>query len=438
MKEFWGSFVKLVPLGALRILGIGLAFLQAVFLARFFGAEVYGILTFSMSIIAIIGLVFSFGMNEFLMREIAARGLTAARKDRELHGMLRFAAWTVCPAAVVITMGGIALFGLMDLGGPYGLALLIVTATYPIRVVRQFTEALAVAVKKQALSILGSKIAFPIIMIIGTLAYAEGGGASFTTPGIILLYALAMFISTVVAVALVRPDIRTLFTDSPDPARTDTRRVFVSAMLMGAVMSANLIILHMDTILLGTLASPEEAAYARVGQKLAEAIGLILVIAMIQYRPLLAETHGQGDRDGLARHVDTLSKLLSGFGIASFAVMVIFAPFFAMLFGPEYVTAIPALRAYAFGALALMLAGPGTLLLMMTGREAIASRILWTVLVCNLVLDLIAVPKLGAFGAGLATAVSQSLLAVLTVQACRKHTGLDPSILSYLRRAPGG
>lgn len=434
MKQMSGAILKLVPLGSLRIAGIILAFVQSICLARFFGAETFGILAVAMSSIAIVGLVFSFGLNEFLMREIAARTLAKARVDPQVHGFLQLTARIIFPTALGITALGAVLFGWFGMGGVYSIAFLVVTGTYLIRVLRQFTEAFAVAAKKQTLSILGSKIAYPSIMILGTLVMFATG-LSFTTSGVLVLYCVAMAGSTVVAFSVVRPEIRTLFSDAPTAVAPSVRKVLWPAILMGAVMSANLIILHMDTILIGALAAPEEAAYARVGQKLAESIGLILVIAMIHYRPLLAEAHGQGQREVLAHHVETLTKLLTLFGLLSFLVVVGFADYLILLFGAEYSSAVPAMRAYAVGALALMLAGPGTLLLMMTANEVVASRILWFVVLCNLVLDLIAIPYLGALGAGLATAVSQVLLAVLTVRACRGRTGLDPSFLSLVGRA---
>ncbi|WP_010138039.1 oligosaccharide flippase family protein [Oceanicola sp. S124] len=430
---------RLMGIAGMRLLAFALAFVQAVVVARVFGAEVFGIYSFAISVITLIGLVVSFGLDQYIMRELAARGLDVAARDAGFRRILRLALSLVVPLSLATTLLGIAAFWLRGAGGLYSIPLGMVTATFGLLMLRKFLEALALGLKQPVLSFVGSKIVFPLAMIAGAgLVWLTGGARSDLA--ISLVYGAAMLLSLcAIALVLRRPLAALLRGGDPvPPSPFDRRATLVAGYHLVLVLSGTMIANHMDAIMIATMSTPVEAAYARIAWRLAEGVTTLQLIAMLQYKPLIAEAHGTGDRDALGQHIRTLTWILSLSGIALFIFVELTADWLVLLFGSDFAGAAMTLRAYAVGCLAVMLSGSGVVLLTMTGNERAASRILWISLVLNIVLNLALIPFLGALGAGIATALSQCLLAILTTRACRRSIGFDPSFLTLLRQRRSG
>ena len=80
------------------------------------------------------------------------------------------------------------------------------------------------------------------------------------------------------------------------------------------------------------------------------------------------------------------------------------------------------------------LAGPASYLLLLTGNEGAFPRILACGLLARLVLIALLGPWLGLMGAAIAWSVSTIGVASVLVIACRRRTGLDPSLLGVILR----
>jgi O-antigen/teichoic acid export membrane protein len=73
-------------------------------------------------------------------------------------------------------------------------------------------------------------------------------------------------------------------------------------------------------------------------------------------------------------------------------------------------------------------------LLLLTGNEAAYPRIMAWALLARVALIAILGPWLGLMGAAIAWSVSAVGVALALVIACRRRTGVDPSLLSVLTR----
>lgn len=428
----------LMSLGVLRMLGIGLAFVQAVVMARVFGAEIFGIFSFAISTVTLLGLVASLGFDQLLTREVAILDPRRVTVDA-LSALLRLTRLFVLPLTVIVSAGGSALLllgGFSGFAAEYREPLLAVTLSFGLLMCRKFVEAFALGLKKAALSFVSSKVAFPAIMILGAL-WLDRLGHAATARKVASLYLLSLVLSTVFALVALRKDLLAFFRSDPqDPATLplNPRVSLTAALYLTLVMAGSMVINHMDTVLLSLLSTSVEAAYAKVAWRLSEAVTLMQSIALIQLRPLIAAAYGRADQQSLQVQLHGLSKLLTVVGVAAFVVIVAFAPQLLQLFGADFVGASLSLRAYAVGALGTILGGPGTVVLSMTGNERAASRILWVVLAINLGLNLALIPRFGAAGAGVATAVSQWCMAIWTAKACRLRLGVDPSAATLARK----
>ena len=420
----------LFRIGLLQIFGMGLAFLQAVILSRVFGPEIFGFLSVAISVTTIMVLVVGLGFDQYIIREVSARGLEAAAADPNFRGDLRFLGKIVLCLVAFASVSGIFVFSFLGYGGGYRWPLLTASAALGFLSLRKLTDSVAVSVKKPSLSMISNSLAFPSVMILGALAI-QISTIPKSAASVSVLYFIAVLVSVITSALLIRRHLFALRLLGASEL-TEPRRVIKSALNLGLVTSAYMISDHMDTILLGILSSPAEAGLGRIAWRLAELVAFARIIAMIYYKPLLSESYAQDRLEMLARHTKFMSVFM-GVGAIIFCLpLFFFSEEVLAFFGPEFADARLALLAYTVASLAMILAGPVTMLLAMTGFEKECARYLWISLAINLVLDLFLIPLYGALGAGLATAISKIILAVRMGLLCRTHLQLNPNFFATL------
>lgn len=466
MKGLPRTFLRLAPLFGVRIVAMGLIFVQTLAMTRAFGAEVYGMLAFAQTAGAMALLLACFGYDKLLMRRLARTGLDAVAADPGWRVTLRFCLTMAGALSITLAALGLAAFWVADLGAAYGVPLIGAAALIPLMTLRQITEALILGTRRTVRSIMGSQIVFPLAMICGAAAaWLATDGA----PGIAeatWVYVVAATLSALAAVSLLRPIIGRLrsapgpeapvagdiaaapglgdvanapvagdATITPVASDIPARRTILTSGASFALVTAGFMLgPNMDVLLVGLLAGPEQVAIVRVSARLAEAIGLIRAIAMMQYAPLLAAAHGAGDNARLRRLVRELGLIFVVTGAPLFAAAMAFAPQAMGVFGADFVVGAPVMQIYIVGVLFTMLAGPGSTLLSMCGHEGLTARILWGALAINLALDLILIPIYGAVGCAIANATSLVALGLVSAVMAVRTLGIQPSALLTLGR----
>jgi O-antigen/teichoic acid export membrane protein len=106
------------------------------------------------------------------------------------------------------------------------------------------------------------------------------------------------------------------------------------------------------------------------------------------------------------------------------------------LFGSAYVEERGLLILLCIGTATFAAAGPAGAVLMLTGHEGRYTLIVTTGVALRMVGLLIFAPIFGILGAAAVTATVFVVLAVVLVAECRRLTGLDTSVMIFLRRPP--
>lgn len=437
MTPMLRTLARLAPLVGVRLIAVGLVFLQTVALTRVFGAEVFGLYSFAQTVVVVAALTATFGFDKLLMRRLAAIGLNQAAGDPGWGLTLRFCLRASGVAALILSGLGLALFGPADLGGAYGVPLIGAALALPLLVGRQFAEALLLGAKRTMRSIAGSQLAFPAVMIAGAATVAAFGLAR-DDGAITSIYVTAITVSAIVALAFMAPLAPRLRPGAhPAGPYTDVvtpRAVVASGASFGLVSAGFIIGPQMDVLLLGILSGPEDVAVLRVAARIAEMIGMVRAIVMLKYAPLLAEAHGQGDHARLRRLVRELGLIFIITGTPLFLGFSLFAEDAMGLFGPDFVHGAPVMRIYVIGVFFTMLAGPGSSLLSMCGHEGLSARMLWISLGVNLGLDLILIPLYGAVGCAIANMASLIVLGLGASVLSARKLSIHPSALVALFR----
>jgi O-antigen/teichoic acid export membrane protein len=179
----------------------------------------------------------------------------------------------------------------------------------------------------------------------------------------------------------------------------------------------NLLNLRLDVVVLGAFAGAAPVGVYVVASKYAELLRLpALALTWVAY-PSVAR-HG-------AKHLTqragiTLPRLLLFGAVAAVAVGCSAFPLLPMVYGREFAAAAWPAALIAVGLVAEPAAGLASAHLMGTGRPGVNSAILGVGLVITVALDLLLIPRHGALGAALASAIAYLVTDVVLIVAMRR------------------
>lgn len=418
------------------MVAMGLTFLQTLVMTRVLGVEVFGLFSFAIAISAILVLVLSMGLDQVIMRDVARAGpgaVAATTRWRDSWSLVR---GVVVPLVLGVAVVGVGLSLGTDWFAPYRVTLAAAFAMLPFVLARRYTEQIALGAKAIMRSMIGTQIGFPALMIAGGLVV----WALPATPSAMsaaMIYMAAVLGSVTLASLIIRPIIAGPIRAGAElepVADTPGKRALVASGGNFAIIALGLVVSQQLSVLMtGLLSDPESVALVRVAGRVAELAGLISVIALLQFKPLLAEAHAKGETEVLARHVATLTLVFVATGLPIFVVIWAVAEEIMWVFGPDFVAGGWALRIFAIGVLATMLSGPSTTLLSMAGAEADASRIHLMALALQFGLALILIPLYGAIGAAVSSTVSLVTLAAMGARRCVRDLSIDPTVFGIRR-----
>jgi O-antigen/teichoic acid export membrane protein len=194
---------------------------------------------------------------------------------------------------------------------------------------------------------------------------------------------------------------------------------------------------YAEVIILGLLATPSAAAGYFIAARIAN-IFPMMATGLNTYTVTKASSLHFGGQtkslQGLMRSVMAVAVLMAA---PTFILLTLVAKPVLSIFGPSYVADCPALVILATASFTVMLSGPSSGLLLITGDEKLWSRIAASSLILRIALMSQLAPSYGATGAAMSWAIVNIPVAIAASYLCRRRCGVDPSafaLLTYIRR----
>jgi len=404
----------------------------SVTLARILGAEKYGIYTYVLAWVTILGIPAQIGLPNLLVREIAA--YQAKEQWSLISGLLRWAFQAVFILAIALVfvaaliawemsehMGGeqLATFG-------WGLVLLPVIALGEVR-----GGALR-GLRKVVQGLLPEKILCPAVfflMLLGAklLMYPA---MPLTPSATMFLYVLSAAVAFVIGVWFL---IRSIppSTKKAIP-KYDRMRWLASAIPLSLIAGVSLINSQTDIVMLGVFMENKDVGIYRVAIQTSALIGFGLQSINLAIAPYFSRLYASGEVTRLQRVVTASARAILAFAIPIVLALVFFgAEILNLVFGPDFTPAYGPMLILAGGCLVDAAAGSVALLLNMTGFERITARGLALTSVVNIFLNFCLIPLYGTRGAALATACSTVMWNIMLWKAVRKHVGIDSTAFAF-------
>ncbi len=395
---------------SVRLLGRGLALLQAIVLARILGVEQFGIFTLAIAWTVVLHSIAVLGFDGLQARSVSiyeARGEAAL-----LRGLLRR-----CDEITLLAAGATAGLGavgaIIAVDPDYLAAILIGLPLVPLRSLTLLRQGALRGLHRAELSLSPTLVVYPGVLSLAALGFDLAGielDARWAVALACLGAAAALAFSIAARhrhLALQIPAAEPRF--STREWLVATRPFAISGVIRAGTASVGL-------IALGVIGSAADAGELRVLLRGAELIGIVLAAVNTPLGPLIARHQALDEdasmRTAIRRGARTSLALSLPLGLA----LLLFSDQLFALFGDGFVGNRGVFAVLIVGSLFNAAIGPSMQVHLMTGEGAIAVRFTAVALALDLALCLALIPPFGLYGAAIAWSadliLANSLLAI--------------------------
>jgi len=424
-----GELARLIVRGGARSLfisvaGAALSLGVHLTLARILGAVEYGQYVFALAWMNVLLLVAKFDLDTASVRFVGA--YAATEQWSFLRGFLRRSGEIVGGLSIAMgALSALVALSLMDrIGRGTALSFVAASLLLPVTAMGQLKASAMQGLKLVARAQAPSLVVRPIVFVLGVLAVRYAFDRSVTATVAILLQLGA----TTVALILT---IRFLQVVLPEPVRHareafDTRYWLKTAAGL-LVISGGQIILstNSDVLVVGSLLGAESAGRYGAASQLAAAVSFGVSAVSFIALPVVADLYAKQafvKLQGLISHVARLGLALA---VPVLIVLIVAAKPVLSAFGPSFADASGLLILLGFDQLIGAIFGIAGFLLVMTGHQVMAARVIIGCAVLNLALTFTLTPLLGLMGAGLATTLTTLVRSYLLMRHMRRALGLS-------------
>ena len=407
----------------------------AIVLARTLRPEGYGIYSFATAICATLGVFSQVGLPTLLMREVAR--MNVQERWGPMRGLLRRGNQATILMSV-LSAGGAGAWVLWARGGSassseqlsalgWALFLLPLVSLGGLR--SAALRGLGRVVQGQVPELLLRPLL--LFLLLGGLLLL-GGEGSLTPSSAMALNVAATGVAFVYGAVLLRRAIpRQVRAAAPSYDTAQWARSVVPLTILGGVQ---LLMAQIDILMLGALASAEDAGVYRVVAQLGNFVMVAAVVVNAVQAPYLARFYAEGDIARLRRLAQQGSRTLFQAALVIALVLIVFGRVILdVAVGPEYVRGYVPLVIWCVGMVLTAEQGSLTTVMNMTGHERSTVGAMSLGLVSNVVLNLIAIPLWGITGAAAATMFSTLLWRSLLRRETRRKLGFTIGAIGSMR-----
>jgi O-antigen/teichoic acid export membrane protein len=379
-----------------QIISYILAFFYMIYIARYLGADGFGILSFALAFTGIFSILADLGLNTLTVREIARdKSLTSKYFSNVVLIKIILAALTFGLVAVVINLMG---YPQEVINVVYFVALYsILTAFYGIfNSIFQAYEEIEYQSIGQVLS--------NVLLFTGVLIGIYYGFS-------VLGFAFIFFISSVISLLY----IFLVYIWKFPPYKMQFKWNFwksaiKEALPFGLTGISGMIYTYIDSVMLSLFQGNEVVGWYNAAYRLILALLYVPITINTTLFPSMSQFH-LSSRDSLNLITEKYFKLMIVTGIPMGAAVTILADnIIILIFGYGYQRSIIALQILIWTTVFTFVGAAFIRLLEATNRQLIVTKISAVCVVVNIVLNLILIPTLSYVGASIATVVTEAIL----------------------------
>lgn len=410
-KLYISTFVSLVFKGIAAVA----TFFLSVFVARYLGPHQSGVFLLSINFITFISSFCRIGLDETIVRHIAAVKPVEDYRYSLLVKSLLLTSIISLFAALIIYFYSDYLSDLFFNSRQYsstmsaiapsiiGLSILNICAKY-LQGLSKFKSSIF------AMNIFVNGL---LIFYIVTLAPNQATSTAYA-------YSLFSIISALVILCYCF-----ILSDKKSLAVFNWRRIFQSCFPLWIVLVMGQVILWISQFIAANYVPPDKLALLAVSQRASMLTSLVLMAINLVVAPKFSALHNSDQHEKLEKVAKWSIKLTLVVAAPLLIVLLIFPTYILSLFGSEFVHAADLLRILTIGQFVNVLSGSVGMLLMMCGYERDMRNIVIVSGIISVVLASSLIPHWGILGAAISTALTVIIQNLLAVVAVRKRLGFN-------------
>ncbi len=418
----------------LRLLNMPLMLLSSVLLARALGPENFGVYSFVLSLIALIGLPTRAGLPTLLIRETAKSHVQ--QNWALMNGLLKLSDRLVLVfSVVVVLLAGLAMHWFWtDADTTQGSTFLWALCLIPLLALANIRTGMLRGLRWVVISQVPEQIIRPAALIcMLSIALLAGNSITaitaiqFNIAGAALAFVFAAYALTKARPATVRQA----------GASYTTRAWLMSLAPLSLFAGLRMLDTQSTILLLGVLGSAQEVGLFKVAATGAGLVAFGLSTINLAIAPQIARLFHAGEMAKLQRMITVTTRAAT---LISLPVTIIFVLWgehlIRLLFGASYIAAAPALAIICVGQFINASCGSVALVLNMTGNDKATLNSAIIALLLNASLTALLVPVFGLVGAALGYTVSLSAWNIILALVTKRKTGLNTFVLQKQAQRP--
>jgi O-antigen/teichoic acid export membrane protein len=412
----------------IRVVSAGLIYLSQIILARWMGSYEFGLYVYVWTVVLVIGDISDLGLATAAQRFVPEYTKSGAL-DR-LRGFLSGSRWIAVGGATFMAAAGILTVRLFQyhIAEDLLVPLWIAFATLPFYTLMQMQDGIARAHNWVNIALLPTYVLRHLIMLaLVSAAYLLDLPADAEVAVIAVAAALLL---TVIGQTIILN--RKLAKEVEPGPKAYERKTWLSVSLpILMVEGFYLLLTNTDIVMLKQFRNPHDVAVYYAAAKTLVLITFVhfAVSAAVGHR--FSEYHVTNDRGRLA---DILSQSIRWTFWASLAASVIvlaMGPILLSLFGPQFVHGYHLMLIMTVGLLARASLGPVERLLNMLGEQRACAAVYAMAFVLNVVVGLVLIPRLGIYGAAIATSTALVIESVALFFVTKRRLGFHVFIWGH-------
>lgn len=388
-----------LPTMLIRVGGMGVGFALNVFSARLLGTSSYGALVIGLSILSILVITVSLGVDQLAIKWSALR--VSGGVGRQLEVILFYRKALLL---LLISSGIWIILGLMYLTieKNHGTSLIFALMVTPLVAITMLNEAVIRGLGHTLVSTIASQLIRPVvsIVLIGIVFVVQ-----FESNIIVVftLYGLGIASALLFSHYYVNNKLSILGSVAQgEPGRDSNLSLidmlshtkgFFAVALIGVVLN------KVDIVMLGMLVSEHDVGLYAAAYSLAFLVLVVLQVVNLVVAPELAAAYSQKNKIKV-RSLLSKSRWIGG-GLAAplFLLLILMPQWLLSFMGRDFVAGAVVLQILAVGMLVNALFGSVGNFLMMSGHETLFAKLMLIALLVSVLLMFILVPFYGIAGA---------------------------------------
>lgn len=417
---------------AVRVTSAAILFVSQIALARWMGAEQFGIYVYAWTLVLVLGAIATLGLNIGAIRIVSE--LRERRSDDALRGFLAGSRAAVAVSAVLlmaVASGGAWLLEAGGIAGPW-ITIAVIMLAVPAYALTDLQDGICRGCARIASALLAPYILRPLFILCG-IGGLYLSGAHLDATHAAMAAVAATWAAWAIQTAIVARELKGVVPAGPRAYQTRTwAATSAPLMLMGVF---DLAMQNIDVIVISNLLSPTDAGIYFAGAKTMALILFVHYAVGSAMSNRFAAIATRGDPEALKVAVRDAVRWTFWPSVAMAAIMLGMGSHLLSLFGTTFAAGYPVMCILAVAIVGRAAIGPAESLLNMTGGQRDCARSLMIAAGANLTLNLFLTPRFGIVGAAVAVSTAILLGAFLNWRAARRNLELDIGIWAVSRRA---